>query len=436
MLDQVIPAALRAIAAIAKAPAQRSQRYIKTLKQFEWDPEHPPAEFSAVYAYTLVEYALADESPKSETLLQLFAEPEIKAAFRQAFDQWQMNPLADALAHRLDWQAFGNEWNFIGNAIREQNIDVQREVTVFFAAFLEVVKRSQTPKEQIHSILLTEQQRDLQQLRSELAQVVDVDLLAKEVAEQILDKSQAASTTPKGKDFSEDVDIFSISTDCPPLSYGTENINKGNKDIANKEGYEYYIFLSYRRFGEWPKWVRDKFMPLFKHYLGEEIGRNPKIFVDVESIDTGVSWPNKLGSALAKSCVLVPLFSRQYFSSEWCQLELSNMLAREKKYGFNTPERPERLIVPAKIHDGHDFPHFIKDIQCACLEKCSNVRMAEGSRREEELAELIEKWVPNIASAIERAPSYNENWHQLAVNEFMELFKKHKPKSKKLPRLS
>ncbi|NEZ55824.1 toll/interleukin-1 receptor domain-containing protein [Adonisia turfae] len=200
-------------------------------------------------------------------------------------------------------------------------------------------------------------------------------------------------------------------------------------------GYEYHVFLSYRRHGEWPDWVNQTFLPLFKHYLGEELGEELKVFYDIESIPTGVSWPKKLGDALARSCILVPLFSKQYFISPWCQLELANMLAREEKTGFGTAQRPERLIIPARIHDGQYFPRFIGDIQCACLEHCSNVRLARNSLRGEELTELIQKWVPDVASAVERAPEYNSEWHQLAIDEFMKKFDAQKPRQRKIPRL-
>ena len=200
-------------------------------------------------------------------------------------------------------------------------------------------------------------------------------------------------------------------------------------------GYNYHVFLSYRRYGEWPEWVEKQFLPLFKHWLGEELGEIPKIFIDIESIETGTSWPIKLRKSLAESCVIVPLFSRNYFHSEWCRRELSYLLAREKKCGFNTSDQPQRLIVPAKIHDGKDFPSVIKDIQCACLERCSNVRIAPDSPRREELSDLIETWVPDISSAIQSVPEYDENWLELEIDEFMQQFDDQRPKQKALPRL-
>jgi hypothetical protein len=120
--------------------------------------------------------------------------------------------------------------------------------------------------------------------------------------------------------------------------------------------YEYDVFLSYRRHGEWPSWVRVIFMPLFSHWLGEELGRDAKVFVDYE-IETGDSWPQKLGKSLGETRVLVALFSRQYFASPWCMRELQHVLSREQACGFRTAQNPAGLIVPASIHDGKDFPH-------------------------------------------------------------------------------
>ena len=172
-LLKVIPIVLKAIASVAQKPLQRNALFIKALKDSGFDPEHPPAEFGGVYAYALVEYGLSDEGGKSEALLRLFAEPEMKAAFKDAFDQWNPALLNAEIDRRLDWKDFGNEWNFVGNAIREQSIDVQQEVKVFFAAFLEVVKRSQTPKEQLQTILLSDIQQEIKQIRLQLAPVTD-----------------------------------------------------------------------------------------------------------------------------------------------------------------------------------------------------------------------------------------------------------------------
>ncbi len=184
--------------------------------------------------------------------------------------------------------------------------------------------------------------------------------------------------------------------------------------------YEYDAFLSYRRHGEWPQWVQSIFYPLFAHWLGEELP-GVKIFIDY-NIETGASWPQRLGLALSQSRVLVPLFSRQYFSSPWCQLELSLMFAREASCGFRTAERPGGLVVPAHIHDGENFPQRAREIQAAKLQPYTNVRLARGSATEEQLSERILQWVPDIAAAIKASPPHDSAWIRLNVDEFVRRF--------------
>jgi hypothetical protein len=46
--------------------------------------------------------------------------------------------------------------------------------------------------------------------------------------------------------------------------------------------YEHDVFLSYRRHGEWPPWVRSIFGPMFRHWLGEELP-GVRIFIDEDS---------------------------------------------------------------------------------------------------------------------------------------------------------
>jgi hypothetical protein len=185
--------------------------------------------------------------------------------------------------------------------------------------------------------------------------------------------------------------------------------------------YEYDVFVSYRRHREWPVWVRDLFMPLFSHWLGEELGREAAVFVD-DQIETGDSWPQRLGHSLGRTRVLVALFSRQYFASPWCLRELQHVLLRERSCGFRTAQNPAGLIVPAYIHDGEDFPHQVRHIQAAQLQPYTNVRLSKGSVTEERLSDEIRTWVPNVAHAIRSAPVCDPGWTEQAVTAFLEQF--------------
>ena len=225
MLDKIIPIALKAVAAGAKEPVQQNAIYIKTLKRFGWDPEHPPAEFSAAYAYTLVEYALTEEE-KSEALLQLLAEPEIKEAFRQAFYQWDDDVLTTKLNERLTWQEYDNEWNFIGTAISAQSIDVQREVIVFFRVFLDVVQRTQTPKERL-------QQEVIKQFRLELAEVSELKSLPQQIKELLPASSVLGSPESLETQLRDWFDV---------LGYGWEN-----HEVIKDRFFEWIITIPVRR---------------------------------------------------------------------------------------------------------------------------------------------------------------------------------------------
>jgi hypothetical protein len=58
------------------------------------------------------------------------------------------------------------------------------------------------------------------------------------------------------------------------------------------QDYKHDVFLSYRRSYEWPRFVNKIFVPMLRHFLGLEIGRDPEIFYDAEQIEIGQSWPN------------------------------------------------------------------------------------------------------------------------------------------------
>ncbi|MGB3788484.1 MAG: hypothetical protein WA949_10780, partial [Phormidesmis sp.] len=190
LLD-IISIVTKAAIPAASSLVQRNRLFIRVLKQCGLDPEHPPADFSGVYAYALVEYGLTYEGSKRETLLALFGDPEIKTAFKQAFDRWSISPLNEGLDQRLNWEGNDSEWNFVATASRNQDIDVQKEVTVFFSAFVNVVKRSQTPKEHLQMVMLSQVYEELGKVRSQLTQVSNLDSLPERIIELLESRFQA-----------------------------------------------------------------------------------------------------------------------------------------------------------------------------------------------------------------------------------------------------
>lgn len=196
--------------------------------------------------------------------------------------------------------------------------------------------------------------------------------------------------------------------------------------------YEYNVFISYKRSNLWPGWVNGIFKELFTHYLDAEYGGPCSIFLDVDCIEEGMDWPMKLAEAHAKSKVLVPLLSKEYFSSDWCLAEIRMMKAREAKCQNNSNH--PRLIIPASLHDGDSFPEEINRIQYRRLNDVVRFKMREGSRLAEKLEEEIIQWVPKIVEALNNAPEFDPSWCDLNSHEFENIYQKHNAGKQKLMR--
>ncbi|MFN6497943.1 MAG: NACHT domain-containing protein [Nostoc sp. DedQUE01] len=133
-LDLVISAITSVANPLIKEKILRSQTVIKLLQQFNLDPEHPPADFSGVYAYALVEYGVG----KPKAFLELFCQETIKLAFRRALDHNNPSIVLSEVYAFLDAHTLGDE-------IRRLHLDVKAEVARFATIFIEVAKRTRTP---------------------------------------------------------------------------------------------------------------------------------------------------------------------------------------------------------------------------------------------------------------------------------------------------
>jgi predicted NACHT family NTPase len=158
---------------LIKEKIQRNETVIKLLQQFNLSPEHPSADYSDVYAYTLVEYGVGKPKP----LLELFRQEAIKLAFRKAFDH--NNP--SILLSEVD--AFVAAYA-LGDDIQALRIDIRREIAAFYIVFSEVAKRSRKPADtlmsqqigSLHKIIANiqeqiERQPTLEGIRTEIARL-------------------------------------------------------------------------------------------------------------------------------------------------------------------------------------------------------------------------------------------------------------------------
>ena len=95
------------------------------------------------------------------------------------------------------------------------------------------------------------------------------------------------------------------------------------------------------------------------------------------------------------------------------------------------------MIVPAVIHNGPEFPKSLDDIQRFEMTSCFNVRMADNSRRAEELDNILENQAPALAKAIESAPRWRKAWPKKASQEFYREWSQGKaPSQRRLPRFT
>ena len=164
------------------------------------------------------------------------------------------------------------------------------------------------------------------------------------------------------------------------------------------------------------------FFPIFSHWLNDELGE-AKIFVD-QRMETGMKWPVKLVRSLATSRVIVPLFSQNYFTSDWCTAELGHMLAREAACGVGTPDVPLGLIVPAIISDSTNLPREVAEIQAVDLHAYSDPFIAESGITRELLSASVRAWIPDVVNAIEAAPEHDPSWYRLSASAFVPRLKR------------
>ncbi|HKG23709.1 MAG TPA: TIR-like protein FxsC, partial [Blastocatellia bacterium] len=116
---------------------------------------------------------------------------------------------------------------------------------------------------------------------------------------------------------------------------------------------DYWFFLSYAKRDA----LDNHYLKKFYKDLAQAVGRAAALdssvadseigFFDGQGIETGDSWRGTLTEALQTSRVLVCLFSRSYFNSEFCGKEFHVFRARLEDYrrSSKAKERPA-LILP------------------------------------------------------------------------------------------
>jgi predicted NACHT family NTPase len=171
--EQVINAITAIANPLIKDKIQRNETVIKLLKQFNLDPEHPPADFSGVYAYALVEYGVSNLDKRP--FLKLFRQEEIKQAFRKAFDHNNPSILLSEVDTFIEAYALGDE-------IKSLRIDIRREIAAFYIVFAEVAKRTRNPADTLMSQQVGDLHKRIASIQEQLDRLPTLEGIRTEMA--------------------------------------------------------------------------------------------------------------------------------------------------------------------------------------------------------------------------------------------------------------
>jgi hypothetical protein len=182
--------------------------------------------------------------------------------------------------------------------------------------------------------------------------------------------------------------------------------------------YLYDVFISYRRHPEWTPWTREHVRNLLDAYLSQELCGRPSIFLDDE-IEPGAHWPRRLGDSLSRARVLLPVFSGDYFGSDWCLHELDLMHARLLQFPGRT------LIVPVVGHDGNLIPIEIAKLQPANFLAFRNTDLQRRTPRYEQFSDAVKNLASAVAAAIGSAPPFDPTWVTECRGRFDQVYSAH-----------
>jgi hypothetical protein len=174
--------------------------------------------------------------------------------------------------------------------------------------------------------------------------------------------------------------------------------------------YEWDIFISYPRKDNAHEWVHNHFAPELEAWLMDEstAADEPRVFLD-SRLEPGTSWREELSGVLKRTRLLVPVYSGNYFRSEYCLWELESMLAREQLLGLRTPARPRGLIFPVRYSNG--VPQRLEAIQSKDLRDYNvPVRSYRDTTQFVDLVREIQSFARVLLAAIAAAPEWQDGW--------------------------
>ncbi len=172
-----------------------------------------------------------------------------------------------------------------------------------------------------------------------------------------------------------------------------ENSKKSNIESNNE--FEYDVFIIYPRPAY--QWVMETLVPALTEYLLDELGFEPKIFVDSTEVTSGDSWQPSMENALQKSKTFLVLLSNSMRNDKYLSLNIQSILNKEKD-----PSVP--LIFPLLIH-GEFIPSELKNRQYIDLKKYFINTPVKSTKFISEFGGAIGLLARAIANSVEKISS-------------------------------
>ncbi|EKU96559.1 WD40 repeat-containing protein [Leptolyngbya sp. PCC 7375] len=170
IIDKVIDAVLETSG--IKEKVGRNQHVLRLLQRFGLDSLTSLTSFEDVYAYALVEYAFDKIGIcKPKELIQFFKSKEVRDVFQSAYRQNDPG----------GWLRKGEEIAQFKLGGELPQLDPKRELGIFAAVFIQVVKQTRSPKEIRQEQKLDSLQRQLKTLQTQLQNLPTLEAINQQI---------------------------------------------------------------------------------------------------------------------------------------------------------------------------------------------------------------------------------------------------------------
>lgn len=132
----------------------RSEKFLELCEKLGIQLQNPPQDFQFIYRCTLVYYAV--NSQNSTVFLKILRQESIIEAFHLSFQNQCLEFLVSAVESL-------SEWSYLGDQIREFEIDARKELEIFSSYFRQMVLKYQNPSETLIAQAIDRQEFVLQE---------------------------------------------------------------------------------------------------------------------------------------------------------------------------------------------------------------------------------------------------------------------------------